>query len=126
MKINQLASRRWRGGRCPHRCRALKDCTVGLSYLEVYNEAVYDLLALDEEPLTVREDAAGSVVVPGLTESDDHGQPRAGSERAARTQAQGQRLREGIEINKGLLALGNVVAALASNCLLYTSPSPRD
>ena len=39
----------------------------------------------------------------------------AGSERAARTQAQGQRLREGIEINKGLLALGNVVAALASN-----------
>ena len=48
-------------------------------------------------------------------ESDDHGQPRAGSERAARTQAQGQRLREGIEINKGLLALGNVVAALASN-----------
>ena len=22
------------------RCRALKDCTVGLSYLEVYNEAV--------------------------------------------------------------------------------------
>ena len=52
------------------RCRALKDCTVGLSYLEVYNEAVYDLLALDEEPLTVREDSAGSVVVPGLTESD--------------------------------------------------------
>ena len=52
------------------RRRARKDCTVGLSYLEVYNEAVYDLLALDEEPLTVREDASGSVVVPGLTESD--------------------------------------------------------
>ena len=52
------------------RRRALKDCTVGLSYLEVYNEAVYDLLALEEEPLTVREDASGSVVVPGLTESD--------------------------------------------------------
>ena len=146
------------------RCRALKDCTVGLSYLEVYNEAVYDLLALDEEPLTVREDASGSVVVPGLTESDvsnigDAGRllhrgalrttdgrdederpvvsfsralvtskaapmapwassflvDLAGSERAARTQAQGQRLREGIEINKGLLALGNVVAAFASN-----------
>ena len=137
---------------------------MGLSYLEVYNEAVYDLLALDEEPLTVREDASGSVVVPGLTESDvsnigDAGRllhrgalrrrtgatkmndrssrshallqvrvrrangsvgklvlvDLAGSERAARTQAQGQRLREGIEINKGLLALGNVVAALASN-----------
>ena len=146
------------------RCKALKDCTVGLSYLEVYNEAVYDLLALDEEPLTVREDASGSVVVPGLTESEimnneDAGRllhrgalrrrtgatkmndrssrshallqvrvrrangsvgklvlvDLAGSERAARTQAQGQRLREGIEINKGLLALGNVVAALASN-----------
>ena len=39
----------------------------------------------------------------------------AGSERAKRTQAVGQRLKEGIEINKGLLVLGNVIAALASS-----------
>ncbi len=36
----------------------------------------------------------------------------AGSERAKRTKAEGQRLKEGININKGLLALGNVISAL--------------
>lgn len=36
----------------------------------------------------------------------------AGSERAKRTGAEGIRLREGIDINKGLLALGNVISAL--------------
>jgi len=36
----------------------------------------------------------------------------AGSERQKRTQAQGQRLKEGIDINKGLLVLGNVISAL--------------
>jgi len=29
-----------------------------------------------------------------------------------RTKAEGQRLKEGININKGLLALGNVISAL--------------
>ena len=38
----------------------------------------------------------------------------AGSERQKRTNAKGQRLREGININKGLLVLGNVISALAS------------
>ena len=37
----------------------------------------------------------------------------AGSERIKRTKAQGQRLQEGININKGLLALGNVINALS-------------
>jgi hypothetical protein len=36
----------------------------------------------------------------------------AGSERAKRTGAQGTTLKEGIDINKGLLALGNVISAL--------------
>jgi kinesin family protein 4/21/27 len=36
----------------------------------------------------------------------------AGSERAKRTQAVGQRMKEGIDINKGLLALGNVISSL--------------
>ncbi|MED6109314.1 Kinesin-like protein KIN-4C [Stylosanthes scabra] len=36
----------------------------------------------------------------------------AGSERAKRTRAGGMRLKEGIHINKGLLALGNVISAL--------------
>ena len=36
----------------------------------------------------------------------------AGSERQKRSLAQGQRLKEGIDINKGLLVLGNVISAL--------------
>jgi Kinesin motor domain len=36
----------------------------------------------------------------------------AGSERAKRTGATGQRMKEGININMGLLALGNVISAL--------------
>ena len=39
----------------------------------------------------------------------------AGSERAKRTGASGERLKEGIQINKGLLALGNVINALCEN-----------
>ncbi|KAJ2389807.1 hypothetical protein GGI05_003385, partial [Coemansia sp. RSA 2603] len=38
----------------------------------------------------------------------------AGSERLKRTQAEGSRKREGIKINSGLLALGNVISALAA------------
>jgi hypothetical protein len=39
----------------------------------------------------------------------------AGSERVKRTKAEGARLAEGIHINKGLLALGNVIAALGDD-----------
>merc|ERR1712238_219958 len=39
----------------------------------------------------------------------------AGSERQKRTQATGQRLKEGIDINKGLLVLGNVISALGDS-----------
>ena len=39
----------------------------------------------------------------------------AGSERAKRTGASGERLQEGIQINKGLLALGNVINALCEH-----------
>jgi kinesin family protein 4/21/27 len=39
----------------------------------------------------------------------------AGSERAKRTGAQGAMLKEGIDINKGLLALGNVISALGDD-----------
>lgn len=37
----------------------------------------------------------------------------AGSERAKRTKAVGERFQEGVKINRGLLALGNVISALA-------------
>ena len=37
----------------------------------------------------------------------------AGSERAKKTLAQGDQFAEGVSINKGLLALGNVISALS-------------
>ena len=46
------------------------------------------------------------------TRSKFHFVDLAGSERARRTMATGQRLTEGININKGLLVLGNVISAL--------------
>jgi kinesin family protein 4/21/27 len=39
----------------------------------------------------------------------------AGSERLKRTAAQGERMREGISINSGLSALGNVISACECN-----------
>jgi hypothetical protein len=50
-----------------------------------------------------------------LRRSKFHFVDLAGSERAKRTGAQGQQLKEGIDINKGLLALGNVISALGDD-----------
>ncbi|XP_071974665.1 kinesin-like protein KIF18A isoform X2 [Engystomops pustulosus] len=146
-----------------------KVCNVAVSYLEVYNEQIRDLLA-NSGPLAVREDSQKGVVVQGLTLHEpksaenilqllDYGNKNrtqhptdmnasssrshavfqiylrqkdksasinqnvriakmslidlAGSERASATNAKGERLREGTNINRSLLALGNVINALA-------------
>ncbi|XP_074522413.1 kinesin-like protein KIF18A [Halichoeres trimaculatus] len=146
-----------------------KEFAVAVSYLEVYNEQIRDLLA-NAGPLAVREDSSKGVVVQGLTlhqpksaehilEALDSGNRNrtqhptdmnatssrshavfqiylrqqdktaslnpnvcvakmslidlAGSERASATNAKGARLREGANINRSLLALGNVINALA-------------
>ena len=60
-------------------------------------------------------DALASATDPAQTETRKckfHFVDLAGSERVKRTGAEGTQLREGIEINKGLLALGNVISAL--------------
>ena len=44
----------------------------------------------------------------------------AGSERATVTKNRGSRFREGANINRSLLALGNVINALAENKVIYT------
>ncbi|XP_008589545.1 PREDICTED: kinesin-like protein KIF18B [Galeopterus variegatus] len=142
---------------------------VLISYQEVYNEQIHDLLE-PKGPLAIREDPDKGVVVQGLsfhqpasaeqllemltrgnrnrtqhstdanaTSSRSHAifqifvkqQDRvpgliqalqvakmslidlAGSERASSTQAKGERLREGANINRSLLALINVLNALA-------------
>ncbi|NWV86430.1 KI18A protein, partial [Dasyornis broadbenti] len=146
-----------------------KTCNVAVSYLEVYNEQIRDLL-VNSGPLAVREDAQQGVVVQGLTlhqpksaeeilQMLDYGNRNrtqhptdvnasssrshavfqiylqqqdktasinqnirvakmslidlAGSERANATKAKGARFVEGTNINRSLLALGNVINALA-------------
>ncbi|XP_078093208.1 kinesin-like protein KIF18A [Mustelus asterias] len=148
-----------------------KICEVAVSYLEVYNEQIQDLLE-PKGSLAVREDPQKGTVVQRLSfhqpksakellemlangnlnrtqhptdanasSSRSHAvfqvyvkqQDRiasisknlriakmclidlAGSERANATKAQGERFREGANINRSLLALGNVINSLADN-----------
>ncbi|KAI9264808.1 hypothetical protein BY458DRAFT_223046 [Sporodiniella umbellata] len=62
---------------------------------------------------------------PSLT-SKFHFVDLAGSERLKRTNAQGDRAREGISINSGLLALGNVISALGDDSRKTTHVPYRD
>ena len=71
-----------------------------------------------KSPTGAGEDAAGLATPSSgqgpkeVRRSKFHFVDLAGSERAKRTGAQGLRLKEGIDINKGLLVLGNVISAL--------------
>ena len=42
--------------------------TVEVSYLEIYNEKVYDLLEFKDSDLPIREDIQHNIFMPGLTE----------------------------------------------------------
>ncbi|XP_029463115.1 chromosome-associated kinesin KIF4A isoform X2 [Rhinatrema bivittatum] len=143
-----------------------------VSYLEIYNEEILDLLCCSHEKsshISIREDKEVIKIV-GLTERDVtsavdtvlcleqgnnsrtvastamnsqssrshaiftiaieqskktdkncsfrcklHLVDLAGSERQKKTKAEGDRLREGININRGLLCLGNVISALGED-----------
>eukprot|EP00117_Sycon_ciliatum_P028393 scpid8576/ scgid22827/ Kinesin-like protein KIF18A; Marrow stromal KIF18A len=148
-----------------------KICNITISYLEVYNETIRDLLKPTSHALAVREDPQKGVVVSQLsthkpsdahdllrmlstgnnnrtqhptdanaTSSRSHAvfqvvmqqKPRtaglsaevrtaklllvdlAGSERATVSRNRGDRQREGANINRSLLALGNCINALAA------------
>lgn len=156
--------------------REESDVKVRLSYLEIYNESIRDLLSPTPTPpgqgLMLREDAAKKISVVGITEhipespervlemiqegnlrrtmspteanavsSRSHAvlqinvtqRPRtadtvtettsaslniidlAGSERASATRNNGARMKEGANINKSLLALGNCINALCQS-----------
>ncbi|KFB34901.1 AGAP000575-PA-like protein [Anopheles sinensis] len=141
---------------------------VSCSFIELYQETVYDLLSANRQSLEIRE-GTGGIVLQGLTKvpvdsvqatldclrrgatvrcvgstamnevssrshaiftinitkvsPDDpqsvvrskfHLVDLAGSERSKKTQATGDRFKEGVQINRGLLALGNVISALGS------------
>ncbi|KAJ3109900.1 hypothetical protein HK100_003228, partial [Physocladia obscura] len=96
--------------------------TVKVSYLEIYNEIVNDLLTPANTNLKINEHITRGVYVGGLTEvlasspeaiSTLNLVDLAGSERAAHTGAEGKRLKEGGSINKSLLALATVIGKLS-------------
>ncbi|KAI8339306.1 hypothetical protein BD560DRAFT_25194 [Blakeslea trispora] len=77
----------------------------------------------DMNSVSSRSHAIFSVILKQKVVESENEEPRtivskfhfvdlAGSERLKRTNAQGNRAREGISINSGLLALGNVISAL--------------
>uniref|UniRef100_A0A1A8FM31 Kinesin-like protein n=1 Tax=Nothobranchius korthausae TaxID=1143690 RepID=A0A1A8FM31_9TELE len=43
------------------------DYSVGMSYLEIYNEKVLDLLSQNSQDLPIREDKDKNILIPGLT-----------------------------------------------------------
>ena len=67
-------------------------------------------ITVEQTPLV--EDVDGDAVAPAAKWCKLRLVDLAGSERQKRTKAQGARLKEGININRGLLALGNVISAL--------------
>ncbi|XP_040174420.1 chromosome-associated kinesin KIF4A-like isoform X2 [Anopheles arabiensis] len=151
------------------------DTRVTCSYIEVYQDQVFDLLAekpagTERQPVDIREAVGGDIILQGLTEvaaggvqsafdclargslgrvvratamnnvssrshaiftltlhhtaRDDpavvtrskfHLVDLAGSERSKKTDTTGDRFKEGVQINKCLLALGNVITALGSS-----------
>ncbi|XP_030649696.1 kinesin family member 4 isoform X2 [Chanos chanos] len=161
------------------------DCEfiLSVSYLEIYNEEILDLLcsSKDKPNISIREDPKEGIKIVGLTErrvftaqemvgclemgnsartvgstamnaassrshaiftitieqrragdksdtvvSKLHLVDLAGSERQKKTKAEGDRLKEGISINRGLLALGNVISALGDESKKGTFVPYRD
>ncbi|KAG9464074.1 hypothetical protein GDO78_020547 [Eleutherodactylus coqui] len=153
--------------------RADWEFLLKVSYLEIYNEEILDLLYASRDkacPISIREDPKEGIKICGLTERDVktaldtiscleqgnssrtvastamnsqssrshaiftisieqkkradknnsfrsklHLVDLAGSERQKKTKAEGDRLKEGISINRGLLCLGNVISALGDD-----------
>ncbi|KAI7795730.1 kinesin family member 4 [Triplophysa rosa] len=156
---------------------------LAVSYLEIYNEEILDLLCTskDKPVISIREDPKEGIKIAGLMEKEVstahemvgclelgnsartvgstamnaassrshaiftisleqrrkgdksdvmvsklHLVDLAGSERQKKTKAEGDRLKEGISINRGLLSLGNVISALGDESKKGTFVPYRD
>eukprot|EP01039_Chlorochromonas_danica_P009989 gene9989-11047_t len=106
---------------------------VTVSFLEVYNEDIKDLLNPSDKKLKIHESPDLGIYVEGLCElieqrvctlSETRQREQlikaklnlvdlAGSERVSKTNATGQTLKEGANINKSLMTLGNVINQLS-------------
>jgi kinesin family protein 4/21/27 len=78
------------------------------------SHAIMTVLIQQTETTKISNPGAEDIEETSTKHSKFHFVDLAGSERAKRTGASGQGLKEGININRGLLILGNVISALAS------------
>uniref|UniRef100_A0A672PIP2 Kinesin-like protein KIF14 n=1 Tax=Sinocyclocheilus grahami TaxID=75366 RepID=A0A672PIP2_SINGR len=110
-------------------------CHLEMSYFEVYNEKIHDLLVAKDEQnqkkIFIADKSSRSASAPScvqvtqgkpwwkLQDGHDRHPDRinlvdlAGSERCTSAQTSGDRLREGASINKSLLTLGKVISSLS-------------
>ncbi|KAI8970363.1 hypothetical protein BDF20DRAFT_916175 [Mycotypha africana] len=86
------------------------------------SHAIFSVILKQQTP---DRDEAGNKTIKSLS-SKFHFVDLAGSERLSRTNAQGERAKEGIAINSGLLALGNVISALGDETRRATHIPYRD
>ncbi|KAH9680276.1 kinesin-like protein KIN-7O [Citrus sinensis] len=115
-----------------------REFLLRMSYMEIYNEDINDLLAPDHRKLQIHESlesyirSSALLLIKQIIESRDKTEDDnndnscdavrvsvlnlvdlAGSERAAKTGAEGVRLKEGSHINKSLMTLGTVIKKLS-------------
>lgn len=91
------------------------------------SHAVFTLNIRQTRPIVGQNGAADNVKMDLETVSAKfHFVDLAGSERLKRTGATGDRAKEGISINQGLLALGNVISALGDNAQKRSHVPYRD
>jgi len=77
------------------------------------SHAIFTVILTQKKRATLKDDTVTDVLEPEeVICSKFHFVDLAGSERLKRTQAVGETMKEGININCGLLALGNVISAL--------------
>ncbi|KAJ3000870.1 Kinesin-like protein kif22 [Globomyces sp. JEL0801] len=113
-----------------------KSTTIEASYLEIYNEKIFDLLdtttRTKPNTLELRETAGKEIVVSGITTIKTTSENRksrlssklhlidlAGSEDNKRTGNSGARMNESCAINKSLFVLGQVVEGFPIGKLNY-------
>ncbi|KAB7501765.1 Kinesin-like protein KIF21A [Armadillidium nasatum] len=99
------------------------DFKVTAHFMELYNEEIIDLF--DPDYKDGFESESDVPEFETLT-AKFHFVDLAGSERLKRTGATGERAREGISINCGLLALGNVISALGDTSRKVSHVPYRD
>ncbi|RZS11460.1 hypothetical protein BHM03_00042794 [Ensete ventricosum] len=98
-----------------------REFLIRVSYMEIYNEEINDLLTLGNQKLPIHESLERGFFVAGIREEIVNSAEQVfdllkhGEERIAKTGAGGVRLKEGKHINKSLMILGNVINKLSES-----------